>query len=310
MMHYFFQNFELRVQELAVALQCVVFALLVIGLIIHLSRQHYHMASIVRPVGRALTIVGLVASMGWWFPKAENTLLAVAEFIDADYIKKPMQTANIIREGLTPNPAEGSKLSLRRIGQALFNAFIDAGVWILIFISTILTIPMYIMQYIIKWVLYLLTPMALACFMIPTLQGLAVRFFQQLMAILSWPVGFAITNFVAGSLWREFHNTVGPEATLYGMAFMQNAISNVGGLLAGLTLIIGTICTPVFCQKLFASGQVFTGTAGSPATIARTVMGVHSQMGAFAARAAAAKATGGASLAALPPPPPSATPSI
>ena len=67
MMHYFFQNFELRVQELAVALQCVVFALLVIGLIIHLSRQHYHMASIVRPVGRALTIVGLVASMGWWF---------------------------------------------------------------------------------------------------------------------------------------------------------------------------------------------------------------------------------------------------
>jgi len=290
-------DFEVKIQELVVAFRCIPFFLLVAGLIVHLSRHHYHIDSIVRPVGRALAITAMIASMSWWFPLVENTFLATAEFFDEQYTSNPTRASDAVRESASPDPS----FSLRKIHESIYNAMTAALCWMFTLIASAISGPMYAMQYILKWVLYLLSPLALACFMIPALQGIGVRFFQQLLAILAWPVGFAITNFVAITILEEFNKTIAPAHTAE-LAAWSPFILAFGAILSGLTIIIGTVGTPVICQKLFASGHAFTGQAGSPASIAQFSLGIHNQLGAAAARAAAAKSTGSASMAAKPPP--------
>ena len=300
-MQQFLYAFEFKVQELVVAFRCVSFALMVIGLIVHLSRQHYHMAAVVRPLGRALTITAMIASMGWWFPLVENTLLATADFFDEQYSTNPTRAADAIRESATPNP-ESSGFSWRKVHESIYNGLTTAFCWVFILIASSISGPMFAMQYILKWVLYLLTPFALACFMIPTLQGIAVRFFQQLLAILAWPIGFAITNFVSITIFQEFSNTVAP-ATTGEVAVAAPFVWAFAAILSCITLLVGTVFTPVICQKLFASGHAFDGSAGSPVSIARMALGFHNQLGAAAARSAAAQ-----SASKTPTQPPSAKP--
>lgn len=277
-MHEILTGFETKIQQLIVAFRFVVFTLMTVGLVVHLSHHHYHMESLVRPLGRALTITALIASMGWWFPLIERTLLATAEFIDADYAQNPSRAADTIREGSTPNPDGKSNWSWRKLNESLYHAVTDAISWVFITVSTLLTGPMLIMQYVLRWILYLLTPFALATLMIPALQGLGVRFFQQVLAVLSWPIGFALTNLIALSIWQDFRNSAGPEPATVELALLSPSITNLGGLLAGIALLVGTIATPIVCQQLFASGYAFTGNAGSPVTIARTMSEVHSRL--------------------------------
>jgi hypothetical protein len=73
----------------------------------------------------------------------------------------------------------------------------------------LITVPMLILQYVLRRLRYLLTPFMLALFMVPGLGGIAVRFFQQVLAIPAWPIGFAITNLVALSVWTDFRGAVG-----------------------------------------------------------------------------------------------------
>ena len=173
-----------------------------------------------------------------------------------------------IREGQSPNP-DGSTFSWRNLARSLFNAVVDAVSWLFVQISTLITVPMLLLQYILRWILYFLTPIALGCFMVPALSGMAMRFFQQLFAILSWPIGFAITNVVTLSLWQGF-TAMAATSTGVAAAF-GNSLINCGLLLAALALLIGTIATPIVCNMLFTQGHALTGSSSTPIAIARGV---------------------------------------
>ena len=197
---------EAKFLALTAAFRFIVFGLLVVGLIVRLSRHLHHADEIVRPIARAIVITALVASQSWWFPLVETSLRGVATYIEPTYNDNPTRVSDKIREGQSPNP-DGSTFSWRNLARSLFNAVVDAVSWLFIQISTLITVPMILLQYILRWILYFLTPIALGCFMVPALGGMAMRFFQQLLAILSWPIGFAITNVVTLSLWQGFTAT-------------------------------------------------------------------------------------------------------
>lgn len=270
----FLPLFEARMQTLAVAFHFVVFAMLVVGLIVHLSLRHHHGGDLIRPLVRAIIIISAVAAMSWWFPLVENTFLAAADYINASYRENPTGSADTIREQFaqSQNP-EGQSWSWRRLNESISQALTSAIIWFFVQISTLISAPMLILQYILRWVLYLLTPFALACFMIPSLAGHGIRFFQQVLAILAWPVGFAISNLVAIAIWQDFWELAKPNPDAPALVLASPFLTNSGGILASIVLIVGTISTPLICQMFFAQGNAFTGASASPVTIGRNVAG-------------------------------------
>jgi hypothetical protein len=123
---------------------------------------------------------------------------------------------------------------------------------------------------VLRWLLYLLTPFMLALFLVPGFSGIAVRFFQQVLAIMAWPVGFALTNLVALAVWYDFRAAVGPNPGTPSDVLYSPLLDAVGGILATIMIVVGMLSTPVVMQMLFAQGQAFTGRSGNFASMVNT----------------------------------------
>ncbi len=298
---------------LVLAFRFIVFAIMVAGLIFYMSSQPSGVG-IVKVLAKAIIIVAAVATMDQWFPKVERTMIDIAEFIDPGYEDNPTSSADAIRESTTTNP-EGQEWSWRRLNESIYQAVSNALANIFIYIGTLITVPMLILQYVLRWLLYLLTPFALAVFMVPGMTGIAVRFLQQLLAVLAWPIGFALTNLVALAIWTDFRDAVGANPDTVGDTLYSPFLSMMGGILATIMIIIGMISTPVVMQMLFAQGNAFTGGSVSSVGMVRNSTGLVSGLaaritgGASAGRGPSAASTAAAAGAGrnLPPAPPSSS---
>lgn len=234
------------------ALRVVVYFLCVAGLILRVHRGRADAEGLTRPVLRAATVVALVATMPWWFGYGEKVFLTAADTIQTGYTEHPMRAAAMIREGTTE---AGSGFSLRRLEESYFRATFWAGTKMVIWLGTLLQFPFLLLQHVLKLLCLLFMPVALGLFMVPSLEGLAVRYLQQSCAVLAWPVGFAVTELVGYHLWTAFYQNMMVALDLTAGKLDASSIASLlGGLLGALWLIIGTLATPFLMQSLFCSG--------------------------------------------------------
>ncbi len=268
-MEIYLPTLEGKMTALVVVFRFIVFAIMVAGFVLTMTSERMTGAALLRPFVKAILIVAAIAYMDVWFPKVEGVFMVVANYVDPGYNEHPTSAANTIRESTTTNP-EGKEWSWRHINESIYQAVSHALANIFIYIGTLITVPMLILQYVLRWLLYLLTPFMLALFLVPGCSGIAVRFFQQVLAILAWPVGFALTNLVALAVWTDFRGAVGANPTTVGDAMYSPLLTFMGGILATIMIIVGMISTPIVMQALFAQGQAFTGSSGNFATIVGT----------------------------------------
>lgn len=261
-MEIFLPTLESKIIALVAAFRFIVFGIMVAGLIAYAAGQRTGSAGLFAVLAKAIVITAAVAYMNVWFPKVEAFFLSVAEYINPGYNENPTAAADTIRESTTTNP-EGQEWSWRRLNESIYQAMSNAMANIFIYVGTLLTVPMLILQYVLRWLLYLLTPFMLALLMVPGFSGIAVRFLQQLLAIFAWPVGFALTNLVALAVWHDFRAAVGANPANLGDMAYSPLLTFMGGILATIMIIVGMISTPVVMQALFAQGQAFTGQSGS-----------------------------------------------
>lgn len=287
-MEVFFPSLEAKMDSLVVAFRFVVFALMVVGLIAHLSRGQTNGAKVASTLGRAAVIVAAIATLNSWYPGLDRTFLTVADYVNPGYSGNPTGASDTVRESTTANP-EGQSWSWRRLHESIYQAVTNAMSVVFIYVGTLLTVPLLLAQYVLRWLLYLLAPFALAMFMLPGFASIGVRFFQQVLAIHAWPVGFALTNLVALSIWHEFRNAIGANPTNVGDVLYSPLLTNVGGLLAAIVIFVGMIATPVVAQKLFVQGLAFSGSSGNPASIFRQTATVVRAAGASRAANAASQ---------------------
>lgn len=264
------------------ALRFIVFAIMVIGLVAYAAGQRTGNTGLLVVLAKAVVIVAAVAYMDQWFPRVESFFMDVANYIDPGYRENPTSSADVIRESTTDNP-EGNDWSWRHINESIYQAVSRALANIFIYVGTLITVPMLILQYVLRWLLYLLTPFMLALLMVPGLAAIAVRFFQQLLAIMAWPVGFAITNLVALAVWTDFRGAVGANPESASDVLYSPLLTFMGGILATIMIIVGMISTPVVMQALFAQGQAFTGHSGNFAHMvnmgSRSIYGLSYRLG-------------------------------
>lgn len=281
-MEIYLPTLEAKMTALVVIFRFIAFAIMVAGFVFAMSSERMTGTAFLRPFVKAIIIVAAIAYMDVWFPKVEGVFMAVANYVDPGYNDHPTSAANTIRESTTSNP-EGQAWSWRHINESIYQAVSHALANIFIYIGTLITVPMLILQYVLRWLLYLLTPFMLALILVPGFGGIAVRFFQQVLAILAWPVGFALTNLVALAVWNDFRSAVGANPTTVGDALYSPLLTFMGGILATIMIIVGMISTPIVMQALFAQGQAFTGSSGNFATIvgtsSRAIYGLGDRLG-------------------------------
>lgn len=264
------------------AFRFIVFAIMVAGFLAHFASGRAQASKLFGPFAKAIVIVAAVAFMDTWFPKVEQVFLAVAEYVDPGYNADPTSASQTIRESTTDNP-EGKSWSWRNINESIYQAVSRAFANVFIYIGTLIAVPMHILQYVLRWLLYLLTPFMLALFMVPGFAGISVRFFQQVLAIMAWPVGFALTNLVALAVWTDFRNAVGANPSSVGDALYSPLLTVMGGILATIMIVVGMLATPVVMQALFAQGNAFTGQSANFAhmvsTGSRSIYGLSNRWG-------------------------------
>ena len=299
------------------ALRVIVFFVCVAGLIIQVQHARSDMEGLARPLVRAVVIVALVATLPHWFGFTEKIFLTVADTVHEGYTEHPMRMAAKLRDSVSGGETE---FSLRRIGESLYQAFLHAAAKLVVLIGSLLQLPFLVLQFILKLLCYLFLPVALALYMIPSQTQLATRYVQQTLAILAWPVGFAVTELVAYHLLTAYADNLATAYELTGPGEIDPAsfASLLGGLLGSLWLIVGTIGTPLLMQGLICSGSpVSAGGATAMqqlyaiqqiAYMIKTVKTGGAAAPALAAAAATKSGGGGAGPGMPPPPPPAVSP--
>lgn len=268
-MEIYLPTLESKMVALVAAFRFIVYTIMVAGLIFAMASQRAQSGvSLFLPLVKAIVIIAAIAYMNVWFPKVEQVFLTIAEYVNPGYNENPTSTSQTVRESTTDNP-QGQSWSWRHLNESIYQAVTRAFANIFIYVGTLITVPMLILQYVLRWLLYLLTPFALAIFMLPGFAGLGVRFLQQLLAILAWPIGFALTNLVALAVWTDFRAAVGANPQNVTDALYSPLLTLMGGILAAIMIIVGMIATPVVMQMLFAQGNAFTGASANPAHIVR-----------------------------------------
>lgn len=255
------ENFApgLREAILGVAdtLRVVVYFVCVVGLVLQVQQARADVEGLVRPILRGAVIVGLVATLPYWFGFTEKVFLSIANTVQEGYTEHPMRAASKLRAMTAGSTTE---FSLRRVGESLYQAFLHGTMQAVVLMASVLQVPFLILQYVLKLLCYLFLPVALALYMVPSQASLATRYVQQTIAVLAWPVGFAVTELVAYHLLTAYGNNL---ATAYDLTPGEIDAASFGSLLGGvvgaLWLVLGTVATPFLMQALICSGSPMTG---------------------------------------------------
>ncbi len=298
-------------------LRFVVFFVAVAGLMLQVHRSRGDLEGLAGPIVRAIIVIGLIATLPHWFAFTENLFLTLADTVHENYTQHPMRAAAHLRDSVAESASE---FSLRRIGESLYQAFLWGAAKLVVLVASLLQLPFLVLQYILKLLCYLFLPVALALMLVPSLASLGSRYVQQTLAVLSWPVGFAVTELVAYHLLKAYGENLAAAYELTPPQAIDAASygSLLGGLLAALWLIIGTIGTPFLMQALICSGSPLSGGGGSAlqqfytlqqfAWMVKTLKTGGAAAPVLAAQAAAKGGSGGPPAGGLPPPPPPAAP--
>lgn len=268
-MEIFFPTLESKITSLISALRFIVFAIMVAGLIAAATSSRFQHLNLLSLIARATLIVAAIAYQDTWFPKIEGVFVSIGDYINPGYSDSPTSAADTIRQSTAQNP-DGKGWSWRKLSESLFQSVVSAMGHFFVCLGTLVTVPMLVLQYILKWLLYLIAPFALAILMVPSLTGIGIRFIQQLLAILAWPVGFALTDLVALSIWKDFTSAVNPAASGVDAAVYAPLLILMGAILATLMIILGMVSTPIVMQMLFSQGHAFSGTSVNPVSITRS----------------------------------------
>lgn len=256
-MESFAPGLQAAVQHVSADLRAIVFFVCLTGFMLQIAKARPETDSLTEPFVRALVVVALVATLPYWFDYLERLFLVVANTIRDGYTEHPMQAATLLRDSVKDSE---SAFSFSRVGEALYKAILWAGAKLVVLIGSVVQVPLLLMQHVLKLLCYLFLPLALACGMVPSLTSLTTRYVQQTLAVLAWPVGFAVTELVAFHLITSYQtNLMTAVGVRAGEIDPSSVASVLGGLVGALWLLVGTLGTPVLMQMLFCSGAPISG---------------------------------------------------
>jgi len=301
-------NLQPMVEDLSQQLRFVCFFILTGAVVVRTGTGSVSISQLVRPIVTNIILCGLIATLPMWFNLIRDEFWNIAVSIRKEFTGSVDGTGAALMQLIQP-PDTG--INWLDVGNSMMKAVQYALGWLIVWIGGLIQLPMMIVQFVMECLCYLFLPIALSLFAFESTKGLAIKYIQQTLAILAWPIGFAVVDLVGYSLLTSGTSVVSAGALAAGLATGFTPAKLVIGGIVAVWLILGSLVTPIVMQMLFCSGTPMSSAVGAAIQMGLGFAGASKLMpkggggeGAPAPSSSPAGAGGGAPSA----PPPSAPP--
>jgi hypothetical protein len=247
------------VEDLNQQLRFICFFILTGSIIVRTGSGSTSINQLLRPIVTNIMICALLATLPFWFNAIRDEFWNIAVAIRKEFTGSVDGTGAALMQLIEP-PDTG--INWLDVGNSLMKAVQYAIGWLIVWIGGMIQFPMMIIQYVMECMCYLFLPIALSLFAFDSTKGLAIRYVQQTLAILAWPIGFAVVDLVGYALLTSVTSAVSAGAIAVGVATKFTPATMVIGGIVAVWLILGSLVTPIVMQMLFCSGTPMSSAMG------------------------------------------------
>src|SRR5471032_3007688 len=248
------------VEDLNQQLRFICFFIMTGSIIVRTGSGSTSINQLLRPIVTNIMICALLATLPFWFNAIRDEFWNIAVAIRTEFTGSVDGTGAALMQLIEP-PDTG--INWLDVGNSLMKAVQYAIGWLIVWIGGMIQFPMMIIQYVMECMCYLFLPIALSLFAFDSTKGLAIRYVQQTLAILAWPIGFAVVDLVGYSLLTSGTSVVSAGALAAGLATGFTPAKLVIGGIVAVWLILGSLVTPIVMQMLFCSGTPMSSAVGA-----------------------------------------------
>ncbi len=279
-------NLRPMVESLNTQFRFICFFILTASIIVRTGKGSQSISNLLRPIVTAIGVCALIASLPFWFNLVRDTFWNIAVAIRRETTGSVDGVGASLMQLLQP-PEDG--INWLDVSNSLMKAVQYALGWIIVWLGCLIQVPMMLVQYVMECLCYLFLPIAVSLFAFDGTKGLATRYIQQTLAILAWPIGFAVVDLVGYALLTSVTSAVSAGAIVQGAATQFTPANMAIGGVVAVWLILGSLVTPVVMQMLFCSGVPLSSSIGQSVQMGLAVAGLS--------RMIAAGGVGGKSIA-------------
>jgi hypothetical protein len=299
-------NLQPMVEDLSQQLRFICYFILTAAIVVRTGRGSASIGQLARPIVTNIILCGIIATLPMWFNLIRDEFWNIAVSIRKEFTGSVDGTGAALMQLIQP-PDNG--IDWLDVGSSLMKAVQYALGWLIVWIGGLIQLPMMIVQFVMECLCYLFLPIALSLFAFESTKGLAIRYIQQTLAILAWPIGFAVVDLVGYSLLTSSTSVVSAGALAAGLATGFTPAKLVIGGIVAVWLILGSLVTPIVMQMLFCSGTPMSSAVGAAIQMGLGFAGASRLMpkgGGGGGEGAPAPSTSTGSTGSAPTPPPSA----
>ena len=248
------------VEDLSQQLRFICYFILTAAIVVRTGRGSLSIGQLARPIVTNIILCGIIATLPMWFNLIRDEFWNIAVTIRKEFTGSVDGTGAALMQLIQP-PDNG--IDWLDVGNSLMKAVQYALGWLIVWIGGLIQLPMMIVQFVMECLCYLFLPIALSLFAFDSTKGLAIRYIQQTLAILAWPIGFAVVDLVGYSLLTSSTSVVSAGALAAGLATGFTPAKLVIGGIVAVWLILGSLVTPIVMQMLFCSGTPMSSAVGA-----------------------------------------------
>src|SRR5450631_1236513 len=252
-------NLQPMVEDLSQQLRFICYFILTAAIVVRTGRGGTSISQLVRPIVTNIILCGIIATLPMWFNLIRDEFWNIAVTIRTQFTGSVDGTGAALMQLIQP-PDNG--INWLDVGNSLMKAVQYALGWLIVWIGGMIQLPMMIVQYVMECLCYLFLPIALSLFAFESTKGLAMRYIQQTLSILAWPIGFAVVDLVGYALLTSGTSVVSAGALAVGVATKFTPATLVIGGIVAVWLILGSLVTPIVMQMLFCSGTPLSSSVG------------------------------------------------
>lgn len=252
-------NLQPMVESLCQQLQFICYFILTAAIVVRTGRGSTSISQLTRPIVTNMILCGIIATLPFWFNLIRDEFWNIAVSIRTEFTGSVDGTGAALMQLIQP-PDTG--IDWLDVGNSLMKAVQYALGWLIVWIGGLIQLPMMIVQFVMECLCYLFLPIAISLFAFDSTKGLAIRYIQQTLAILAWPIGFAVVDLVGYSLLTSATSVVNAGALAAGLATGFTPAKLIIGGIVAVWLILGSLVTPIVMQMLFCSGTPVSSAVG------------------------------------------------
>lgn len=249
-----FPTFVAKCGELRTLLLTVAFLLFTTGTIL-LIRDRFTARTLLLHLVRLVVLTSLLIMLPTWGNQVQELLqdsILDGLGVDPQDVHEQYQALVVARRDLGTGNAWWDLLG--HLTSFSLESLITAVLWIFGYFASLLLFWAYLIQKIILFIAYALSPLLIGMMGIPALRSIGSRFLMNLVGVLLWPLGWGVAALVTQGILDFMTDPslkfIDPTSTGYHLQTMVGL-----GVLA-FWVTFSTVAAPAIIQKVFATGAL------------------------------------------------------